>query len=157
MVEKKLKQKRKLLVGISIVVVIGIIIFFMTKKENKIDTSPKETQAISGYMQLNAKDMLDDLKENPSKAEKKYKGQLVEITGKVYNIDPERKYINIDGVSDEFTLTGISCYLQTEEQINYIKDINIGQITRVKGKITDVEDALGYVVDVEDILTIPLE
>lgn len=93
-----------------------------------------------------------DLKNNALKAEKTYKDQYVEISGKVIVIDSSGQYISIADPNDEFAIIGITCYLKNDDQRNIVSELSNNQIVTVKGKVTQVGEVLGYSLDVNEII-----
>ena len=53
-------------------------------------------------------------------ASDKYKGQYLEITGKLSVIDSNGKYISITP-DDPFAILGVQCYIKSDEQKDAIK------------------------------------
>ena len=84
------------------------------------------------------------------KAADKYKGQYVELTGRLSVIDSNGKYISIVDSTDEWAITGVQCYIKNDEQKQVVMDMSIGDEIVVKGKITDVGEVLGYFLDMTE-------
>lgn len=124
----------------------GTVVSGNTGKENETQT-PEIT-----YTPYEVSELVNDLEGNAMKAADKYKGQYVELTGSLSNIDSSGKYIDIDPTDREFCLTGVQCYLQTEEQKAAVMDLSIGDTVVVKGKITDVGEVMGYSLNIDEII-----
>lgn len=137
-----------------VLVVVVIIAAIMPKGDKSTDTTSKAAETSTKeitYTPAEAGQMLSELDNNALNAEKTYKDKDLEITGKIYNIDSSGEYINIDGVNDDFTITGISCNLQNDEQRDVVASISKGATVVVKGHVTDVGEVLGYTVNVDEI------
>lgn len=103
------------------------------------------------YTPYDVSELVDDLEGNAMKAADKYKDQYVELTGSLSNIDSSGEYISLDPADDDFCLTGVQCYLKTEEHKTAVMDLSVGDTVVVKGKITDVGEVLGYSLDIDEI------
>lgn len=150
-VEKKPFYKR---VWFIVLVVVVIIAAVMPKGDKGADTANKTAETSTKeitYTAADAGQMLSDLENNALNAEKTYKDKDLEITGKVFNIDSSGKYINIDGLNSEFTITGITCNLQNDEQRDVVASISKGATVVVRGHVTDVGEVLGYTINVDQI------
>lgn len=152
-VEKKPFYKRVWF--ILLVVVVIVIIFAVMPKGDKSKDSTKKAAETSTkqitYTPVDAGKMLSDLDSNALNAEKTYKDKDFEITGKVYVIDSSGKYIGIDGVDSDLTITGITCYLQNNEQKDVVASISKGSTVVVRGHVTDVGEVLGYNLNIDEI------
>ena len=118
------------------------------KKENKANTKAKE-QPVE-YTACTADELAADLEKNAASASKKYKGQYLEVTGKLENIDSDGAYINL-GTDEQLIFVNIQCFLKTEEQKEAILNLSTGDTVTVKGKCTDVGEILGYTLDVDSL------
>lgn len=150
-VEKKPFYKR---VWFIVLVVVVIIAAVMPKGDKGADTTNKAAETSTKeitYTPTDAGQMLSDLDNNALNAEKTYKDKDLEITGKVFNIDSSGKYINIDGLNSEFTMTGITCNLQNDEQRDVVASISKGATVVVRGHVTDVGEVIGYTINVDEI------
>lgn len=147
-------------------VVVGIIAIFVligssggdeeTKNtsENvvKENIEVEETEPIQvEYIKYDVDEMVNVLSENALKAEKTFQDQYVEVTGILRNIDSDGKYISLDPINEEFSLYGVQCYIQNEEQINQVLEMKIDDTITVKGKITSVGEVMGYSLDIDSI------
>ena len=94
---------------------------------------------------------MSDLDTNALGASEKYKGQYVELTGKLNAIESDGKYIDIVFGDDEFEFIGVTCYIKSDEQKAVIMSASTGDTLVVKGKITDVGDVLGYYLNIDEI------
>ena len=110
------------------------------KKEEKIE-----------YTHYDVSEMVDDLNSNAMKAQNKYKGQYIEITGKLAVIDSNGKYISLYGTQDDLSFTGVQCYLKTDEQKEQVMEMSIGDIVTLRGKCKDVGEILGFTLDIDSI------
>ena len=116
---------------------------------NTNNTSESNSPEIT-YTAYNMSELMSDLETNAMKASDKYKGQYVEITGRLDAIDSDGAYITLDA-ADNYTLANITCYIRATEQKDVIMDATIGDTLIVKGKITDVGDVMGYFLNIDEI------
>lgn len=92
-----------------------------------------------------------DLDANALNAKDTHNNELVEITGKLSNIDSSGKYITLERTDEPFTIRSISCYIKNDEQKEKVKKMTIGKSVTVRGKITAVGEVLGYSMDIYSI------
>lgn len=115
------------------------------------DTNPSDTNTTTiqepiSYSVVSVADMIDNLNTNALKAEKTYNEQYLEVTGRLGNIDPNGSYITLYG--GDFDFTGVQCYIQNDEQLNFVMDMVDDNTYTVRVKITDVGEILGYQADI---------
>ncbi len=94
---------------------------------------------------------MDDLNGNDMKAQNKYKGQHIEITGRLNVIDSDGKYISLVPVDDEWAIIGVHCTIKNDDQRKQIMEMAIGDTVTLRGKCTDVGEVLGYYLDIAEI------
>lgn len=123
--------------------------------ESKPETEPEpepEPEPVS-YAPYNVTELFDALDGNALKAERTYQDQYVELYGYLDNIDSDGQYISI-GAGEEnwdYMFQTIQCYITNDAQIDQILDMNTGDPITVRGKITDIGEILGYVLDIDSI------
>ena len=103
------------------------------------------------YTAYSVDEMMDDLDDNPLNASEKYLKKDVEITGKLDAIDSSGNYISVFPEHDEWAVIGVHCSIKTDEQLDKLKKMSIGDKITVNGKITDVGEVLGYYLDIDSI------
>jgi len=103
-----------------------------------------------GYITVTADDLVEVMKINALKAQNTFKGQQIEITGKLGTIDSNGKYISLDS-SDPYSFTLIQCYIKNDEQKVRIMDLSKGDKITIRGKCKDVGELIGYSIDIESI------
>lgn len=118
--------------------------------EKKETTKQKEEAAPIEYTAVSVNDMMSDLDNNAMGASDKYKGQHLEITGKLTNIDASGEYINLTADGD-FEIIGVQCYIKNDDQKAKVLSLTKGDTVTLKGKCTDVGEVLGYSLDIEEI------
>lgn len=118
-----------------------------TKTESAKET---DTPAPIEYTSVSVNDMMSDLDNNAMGASDKYKGQHLEITGKLTNIDASGEYINLMADGD-FEIIGVQCYIKNDDQKAKVLSLTKGDTVTLKGKCTDVGEVLGYSLDIEEI------
>lgn len=107
------------------------------------------------YQIVDTNTLLDELENNALKAEKTYQDLYLEITGELSVIDSDGEYISLDRTDDEISFLDITCNVTNEEQLNKILEMSIGDKIIVKGKITDIGEILGYILEIHDLQIIP--
>lgn len=117
---------------------------------SKTAVSSSSSEAAIEYTAYTVTELSEDLDSNALKAADKYKGQYVELTGRLSVIDSNSKYISIVDSTDEWAITGVQCYIKNDEQKQVVMDMSIGDEIVVKGKITDVGEVLGYFLDMTE-------
>lgn len=157
------KQKGKGgLIAIAAVVVIGIIGAASGGGSNKTQAGPaaeagakvttaEVTEAVIEYTAYSVGDMMSDLKANALNASEKYKGQYVEITGELSNIDSDGKYISLTPSDEAFAIIGVQCYIKNDDQKSKVAGMTKGEAVTLKGKVTQVGEVLGYSLDITEI------
>ena len=152
---KKPFYKNPLLITLVIIV---IIIAAATSGGDKGsgETSGGNTTAESKkpeitYTAYDVSELMNDLDANALKAADKYKGQYVELTGKLSVIDSSGKYISIFPDDGSIRVVGVQCSLKSDEQTKTIMDCTIGDTLIVKGKITDVGEVMGYTLNIDEV------
>lgn len=103
------------------------------------------------YTAYSVSELMNDLNTNAMNASDKYKGQYVELTGRLSTIDSDGNYISLLPEDDQFAIIGVSCYFQSDEQRAAVKDAIVGDTLVVKGKITDVGEVLGYSLNIDEV------
>lgn len=151
------------LIAIIIVVVIGLIGSCFGGGDSKTDSAPGQASATTSktsasttaapieYKAVSVDEMMKMLDSNAMKASETYKGQYLEITGKLNVIDSNGKYISLVPSEESFAIMGVQCYIKSDDQKNKVMDMEIGDIITLKGKITDVGEVLGYSLDIDEI------
>ncbi len=114
--------------------------------------SEEEREQEITYTEYDVSELMDDLEANALSASEKYKGQYVEITGRLSNIDAQGSYIDIVDSNDQFAFIGVQCYIKTDDVREMIKTLSKDSTITVKGKITDVGEVFGYSLNIEEII-----
>ena len=94
---------------------------------------------------------MEDLNKNAANASGVYKDQYVELTGRLAVIDSDGKYISIHPLKDKWTIIGVQCSIENEEQKNAVMQMAIDDTIVVRGKITGVGEIFGYYLDMDSI------
>lgn len=113
--------------------------------------TPIPTEAPIQYTVCDISTMIQELNDNALKAERKYTDQYIEITGKLSNIDSDGKYISIEPLDSEWSLDRILCDIQSEDQVDKIMQLSVGDTVTIKGKVTSIGEILGYAMDIDEI------
>ena len=124
-----------------------------TDTDTPTDTPAKveEKEPEIEYTEYTVNKLISDLEKNAAKAQDKYEGKYVELTGELSVIDSDGKYIALHSDENIFTLADVQCYIKGDEQLDKVKEMEIGDTVTVKGKITDVGEIMGYELKVDSI------
>ena len=129
-----------------VVIIIGVLAIMVstggTSEENKEDIS---------YTAYTVDQLMEDLNKNAANASGVYKEQYVELTGRLAVIDSDGKYISIHPLKDKWTIIGVQCSIENEEQKNAVMQMAIDDTIVVRGKITGVGEIFGYYLDMDSI------
>ena len=117
-----------------------------SESESVAEETPKE------FMQASVETMLSDLKQNEMRAQKKYGGKYMEVTGTLGSMDSEGEYFSLD--DNSFGIMDVHCKIpknKREEITNKLIQMEKGDLIVVKGKITDMGEIMGYHLTVIDV------
>lgn len=119
-----------------IVVVFALLIAFGSSDNESTEssTSVDMASAAAAY-QVRATSLYAEFEENGVAAEQKYKGQIIEVTGKVENIDRDILddiYVALEG--NEY-FGSIQCFFN-EENINAATSLKSGSTVTIKGRFS---------------------
>ena len=158
---KKLKGGK--LKWIVLVILIGAIIGAVAGENNPESGGSSTTTATSSaseekqdtsvpieYTSVSVNDMMTQLSDNALGASDKYKGQYLEITGRLGTIDSSGKYISLYP-DDEFAIIGVQCQIKNDDQKAKVAAMKTGDTVTLKGKCTSVGEVLGYSLDIDEI------
>lgn len=122
-----------------------------TKSTDTASPSAKqvEQQKPIEYAPADVATMMQELENNAAAAQKRYKGQCLQVSGMLGTIDSDMKYISIK--PDEYSIRGIHCTLKRNDkaQADYVMNLSKGQWVTAYGKITDVGEIMGYTMEVD--------
>ncbi|MBQ9908056.1 MAG: hypothetical protein IJM46_14930 [Oscillospiraceae bacterium] len=111
-----------------------------------------EVEETSQIVRINMDDLEKEREENAAAAKSKYKGQCIEVVGRVGNIDSDLDFISILSPTDSWDIVGVHCSLVNDDVKEKVKTLKVDQTVIVRGTITDVGEILGYYMDAEDII-----
>ena len=129
-----------------------------TKKEIKEDNESKkniqskESQSVQkkNYERYGADELINDMENNPMRAEMKYSGKYVQIFGILEGMDSDGSYFWITGIDKKSK--SIDCSIGDNQKIqDELLNYNIGDAIEVVGQITEVGEIRGYYLMLEGI------
>ena len=135
----------KVICGVfSFIVLVGIM---LPDGDNNTAREAKQRE----YITVSVSTLVNELENNAAAAQKKYKNKYVKVTGKLGTIDSDGDYISIDDPADDFSITGVQCFINKNDkkQSNFVLNLRKGQTVTAYGKITDVGELLGYHLEVD--------
>lgn len=134
---------------IAVFAIIGAASGDGDESENGDSVSKAAEEEVIEYTSYDIATMNDDLDSNAASAKDKYIDQYIEITGELSNIDSDGKYISLTDPDDEWDLVGIMCYIESDEQLDKVKELSTGDDVTVGGKVTNVGEIMGYSIDID--------
>ena len=99
------------------------------------------------YTEVSIATLMNDLKANAARANKKYNGEYLKIIGGVVEkIESDGDYVNINTPTDDWDLllSGVMCFPETDLAKEQVFNLNKNQRVTVYGRITRVGESLGY-------------
>lgn len=115
---------------------------------------PESQEESVSYTPVTVEELTEALEKNAAAASDQYKGQYVELTGRLTNIDSDGDYIAL-GVMDEndyeHMFTSVQCYIKNDEQMDIVKTLETGNAVAVRGKIKSVGEVMGYSIDIDEL------
>ena len=142
-------KTRAIVTGFFVLLIIGGM-----NRDPNVSPSTYSTQSVAPapkqYAPVDANTLMAELERNAAAANKKYKGQLVCVTGRIGVIDSDGNYLLLQD-DNGFSIIGITCQLDKgdKSQENFLMSVQIGQHVRAYGEITDVGEVIGYTMEVD--------
>lgn len=140
------------------VIIVLLVIAILPRKEP--DSSKKETETTiteesitepsSKYLVVSVDDLVKELDTNALKAKEKYKGEYVEITGRVNVIDADGRYISLEPIDNKWSFESITCDVDGKKQREFIQELSIGDVITLRGKIKSVDEVFGYDLEIHE-------
>lgn len=113
-------------------------------------TAPISTQ--TRYEKVDLQDMLDELNANALRAEEKYQGKYIEITGKIKLFDSDGMYVALTPYdAAEWSFEMALCYLTDPTHKTFLLEKNVGDMVTVRGKVFSIGEVIGYGVRIVEI------
>ena len=153
----KVKKKPILLFILGGLVLIGLIFGSSNDKgtsnqsSNSKETKKEEKTEPIEYTTISVAELIKVLEANALNAKETYKDKYLEITGKLGTIDASGKYISLLPGVGNFELTGVQCYIKTDEARAQVAEMHDGDTVTLRGKCTDVGEIMGYSLDIDSI------
>ena len=122
-----------------------------------------ETESVSNedvpsqMEQVTVGEMTKVLDENEMRAQKMYSGKWLEITGYLGNMDSEGEYFSLESNSARVFSTDVKCSIPSDKReaiTEKLANMNKGDKIKVKGKVTDMGEIMGYTVSIIDVVKI---
>lgn len=144
MSKKKKPIVKKLLMGALIVAVVLVAVDYLLSDPNYVPKDERE------YTEVTVDQLLEELSDNALNAKDKYTDAYVSITGKLHAIDSDGESIGLYPLEYE-SLDDVHCILTDDAQRDKIKGYSSGDTITVKGRITRVDSAFPYTLDIDSI------
>ena len=96
---------------------------------------------------VSVEEMVVDLEQNELKAQQKYKDKWFVISRTLGNMDSDGKYFKMERDPESFDTNGVRCKIpekMKDEMTNKLMNMSKGTNITVKGKVTDMEEIMGY-------------
>lgn len=130
-----------------IIILIAAVAFFLIRSFLEADYEPPEGRE---YTEITVDQLFEELNDNALNAKDKYTDAYVSITGKLHAIDSDGESIGLYPLEYE-SLDDVHCILTDDAQRNKIKGYSSGDTITVKGRITRVDSAFPYTLDIDSI------
>lgn len=144
MSKKKKPIVKKLLMGALIVAVVLVAVDYLLSDPNYVPKDERE------YTEVTVDQLFEELNDNALNAKDKYTDAYVSITGKLHAIDSDGESIGLYPLEYE-SLDDVHCILTDDAQRDKIKGYSSGDTITVKGRITRVDSAFPYTLDIDSI------
>lgn len=98
-------------------------------------------------------DLANALATNALNAKETYQGKYIRVTGNLSTIDASGKYFVIDdgGYLGQLDGHGIQCSIKDDATLDRLRQTSTGESLTVCGKVTDVGEVIGYMMDTDRI------
>ena len=156
------KQKKGCLLPVLLTVVILVALFAILGKvfgnsdssASSASSSGKNTASATSipleyYTSVTVEEMMNDLSSNALKAQEKYKGKYLQITGRLSTIDSDGKYISLH--ADKYSIIGVHCTIKSDTQRAQVANMSSGDTVTLRGKCKDMGEVMGYKLDIDSI------
>ena len=100
-------------------------------------------------------EMTKVLNENEMRAQKMFAGKWFQITGYLGNMDSEGEYFTLESNSARIFSTDVTCNIPSDKRkpiTEKLVNMNKGDKIKVKGKVTDMGEIMGYTVSIIDVV-----
>ncbi len=131
-------------VVVAIVLIVGFVIYraniddiYGDSDDYDYSDSVDNSSAKEPDYVLTSGELIKEYKENAISADNKYKGKIVEVTGKIDSIDKDilnDEYISLSG--DDGIFDYIQCYI-AKSDISKISNYKVGDSITIVGKVDD--------------------
>lgn len=126
-------------------------------KENSVGSQTEQSSSQTdtaddpeiSYTPCSVDDMMSLLDKNALKAQKTYDDMYVEVTGRLAVVDSSGSYISLLPQYDQFTIVGVQCFIQNDEQLDIVSNLEVGDTVIVQGQITNVGEIMGYTLNID--------
>lgn len=140
-------KKRMIIIPILIGVIIFVGLMSCSNKE-KAELPPANTPIVYTVTELST--MFKNLNVDTLNAEKNYGNKYIEVTGKILSMD--NSCISIGLNDKDYSRHSIICYIQNDEQLDYVTKKSVGDEVTIKGQITSVGETLNYNLNIYEIV-----
>ena len=113
-------------------------------------TSSNNIGPTDELLTITVDELFEVLNDNPLKASKMYKGQRVQLSGRLSVIDASGSYFSLAPLYQDYTFNSVHCNI-TKVHLEKVMEFNSDQEVVLTGKIKDVGEVLGFFLDVEEI------
>ena len=137
----------------SVLVMALFAIGFAASDDSDTEAIVKE-EVPTEMEQVTVGEMTKVLGENEMRAQKMYAGRWFQITGYLGNMDSEGEYFTLESNSARVFSTDVQCQIPSDKRekiTDKLVEMNKGDKIRVKGKVTDMGEIMGYTVSIIDV------
>lgn len=130
---------------------IGSVIVELEKIEGEKEVIKEQDVIQEPKYVITVDKLMEDLNSNALKASNTYKGEYIELTGKLSTIDSSGCYFALGELNNDWAFITVLCRIN-EEHLGVVMELKEDQRVTVTGTITDVGGVLGYTLKVDKII-----
>ena len=130
-------KKRRIILSISVLILLVIGVWIIESMYNKPHISVSNSKP---KITILSQALLQDFESNESQANSKYLEEIIQVTGKISELDITRDQ-SVIALSADNAMGGVLCHLSSE-QSEKTNSLKVGQYITLKGICT------GYLMDV---------
>ena len=141
-----------LLFAIAVLCCTANLVILIAHRNENADAGKESTSVQIQYEKVDLQAMLDELDANAMRAEDKFQGKYIEITGKINSFDSDGKYISVESCeAPMLNFDDVQCHLTDPSHKAFLLEKNVGDVVTIRGKVTSIGEIIGYHIDIIEI------
>lgn len=132
---KKIGKYLLIIFGFFLVLIILIVVTNPSKDNQNQGTTTNQAAVQEAAYKVTVKQIMDEYEKNELAADQKYKGQIIEVTGKIGSIDKEitgKPYVTLK--YGEYDIFSVQCLFGRNEG-DLLLNLTKGSTITLKGKV----------------------